>query len=518
MATPNPFHVYVPESSVWELDQIRALDPKSDEFKELIVRLYQNMNVHAMAINRNIAELCPDPPPPQIFWGITNWIEITEPCGAVEILPRTGYVANSPGFPINFVMPNTMEFGIEFAIISKSFAGWRLFLNSGQIMYPKGQRVDITNQNTEFGLAQFQQLITGPDQYLSDSGSIVQTFQRQGIQALCVTADTEFVIRFGEYKARQASPAAFYWISAAGGANPKGSDFNPNNGSWIFAGNGFVGVYTGHLENNFTQSYNVATGVISNAIVYSSVDDLWVIAGQAGLMKTAPGDDPGTWTIRVSQFFALEPIYGLEYDGVGLYVAVGVGLADKLSTSTDGITWVARSGPAAFGAQVNGVAFGNGVWIMVGNTGGIATTTDPTAGPGGWTTRTSGTGEDLQAVAFGENCSFPTGVFVAVGDNGAITASYDNGATWTLATSVAPDDLTGVTLVQDEWYASVLGTVYMYRATDPRTIWNVYNRPIGATWSDVRSLSSDGKYVMATSSGAGGGQLGEVLVNEPAGP
>lgn len=42
---------FLPTTQVWDVSQIESTDVTSPEFKELIVRLYQNLNNHAMAVN-----------------------------------------------------------------------------------------------------------------------------------------------------------------------------------------------------------------------------------------------------------------------------------------------------------------------------------------------------------------------------------------------------------------------------------------------------------------------------------
>jgi len=50
-AQSNP-GLFIPTTSVFELDQLRDVDVKSDSFKELLVRLYQNVNNIALALNK----------------------------------------------------------------------------------------------------------------------------------------------------------------------------------------------------------------------------------------------------------------------------------------------------------------------------------------------------------------------------------------------------------------------------------------------------------------------------------
>lgn len=42
---------FVPSTQVWDVSEIHKTDVTSPEFKELIIRLYQNLNNHAIALN-----------------------------------------------------------------------------------------------------------------------------------------------------------------------------------------------------------------------------------------------------------------------------------------------------------------------------------------------------------------------------------------------------------------------------------------------------------------------------------
>lgn len=51
---PNEFinvGLYVPSTNVWEVSQLQDLDINSEEFKLLLVRLYQNINAISIALN-----------------------------------------------------------------------------------------------------------------------------------------------------------------------------------------------------------------------------------------------------------------------------------------------------------------------------------------------------------------------------------------------------------------------------------------------------------------------------------
>jgi hypothetical protein len=50
MANTN-IGVFVPTTNVWDVDQIYEVNVNSPEFKELLIRLYQNINIMSLAVN-----------------------------------------------------------------------------------------------------------------------------------------------------------------------------------------------------------------------------------------------------------------------------------------------------------------------------------------------------------------------------------------------------------------------------------------------------------------------------------
>lgn len=51
MATSSQYGVFVTTNLIWDVQQIYELDVNSKEFKELLVRLYQNINNMALVLN-----------------------------------------------------------------------------------------------------------------------------------------------------------------------------------------------------------------------------------------------------------------------------------------------------------------------------------------------------------------------------------------------------------------------------------------------------------------------------------
>ena len=51
MANSTQYGAFVPNTFIWDVQQLQQVDLNSPEFKELLVRLYQNLNLMANVIN-----------------------------------------------------------------------------------------------------------------------------------------------------------------------------------------------------------------------------------------------------------------------------------------------------------------------------------------------------------------------------------------------------------------------------------------------------------------------------------
>lgn len=156
---------------------------------------------------------------------------------------------------------------------------------------------------------------------------------------------------------------------------------------------------------------------------------LLVALGACGESVTPPiiplvGDPTvGAWAVIPETGFGASNINGVAF-GNGVYVAVGNDA--KMSTSTDRAAWTPRTSAftgAGFGADGNiyGVGFGNGLFVAVGAKGQLTTSTTGA----NWTPRTSGFGS-----TFILGATYANGTWVAYGqDRGKISTSID-GETW----------------------------------------------------------------------------------------
>ena len=125
------------------------------------------------------------------------------------------------------------------------------------------------------------------------------------------------------------------------------------------------------------------------------------------------------WIPRSSPLPPDARVRGVAY-GNDRFVAVAYADGHAF-TSPDGTTWEPQNtGTAGTSKKLSGIAFGNGIFVAVGNSGHIRTTTDGVD----WNPQDAGT------TAHFNNVSFANDRFIATGDSGALLSSPD-GVTWT---------------------------------------------------------------------------------------
>ena len=122
-----------------------------------------------------------------------------------------------------------------------------------------------------------------------------------------------------------------------------------------------------------------------------------------------------------------------------LYVSVGD--EGTILTSSDGTTWTSRTSGTT--NILNGVAYGNNTIVTVGNSGIILTSSDNGST---WDNRSSGTENHLFGVIYGNS------KFMTVGKGGKIFTS-DKGTTWTSETSATAYNLMGITYANSKFVA-----------------------------------------------------------------
>ena len=155
-----------------------------------------------------------------------------------------------------------------------------------------------------------------------------------------------------------------------------------------------------------------------------------------GILSTTDGLN---WQgVNASQL-SYADLKGVAYAN-NLWVAVG---ASKVFTSSDGLAWTDNALPKQ--TTFNGVAWGGGRWIVVGNSRTILTSTDGVA----WTDVTP---TNITSATF-YRAAYANGRWVVVGSSGRIANSTD-GTNWNSATSGVTSTIYGVADWQGQFIAA----------------------------------------------------------------
>lgn len=213
------------------------------------------------------------------------------------------------------------------------------------------------------------------------------------------------------------------------------------------------------------------------------------LANSGGVNRAMTSADGVTWTIRTLPGGATVSWTNVIF-GNGRFVAIS---SLTIATSTDGITWSGVAGPAG---AFEGIAFGNGVFVIVAAGGQVATSADGST----WTARTAAEVNDWRSVAFGKN------TFVAVARTGTnrVMTSPD-GITWTARSAAESNEWYGVQYGNGLFMAAAFtGTNRAMTSTD------------GTTWTARTPLATgqyrgiayaNGKFVLVAINGSVGEQV-----------
>jgi len=267
-------------------------------------------------------------------------------------------------------------------------------------------------RNRFFGAGEDGKMITSID---GANWSSVNSHTSRDLHAFA--ASDERVALFGVAGAMVSSTNGVIWVDhtqAAAAADLLEVIFTNN----TFVAVGDSGTVLRSADGLAWTPQNAGTGKDLNSIALAP--NGFVAVGEDGKILTSP--DAQAWTAQASP--ENESLRRVAYLN-DLYVAVGD--AGAIVTSTNGTQWFARSITLPGPGTLEGIAYGNGVFIAVGG----YTDPDGFAGsviitsPDGvtWTTQTPNFSKKLR------NISFANGQFIGVGNDGLVAHS-DDGLSW----------------------------------------------------------------------------------------
>lgn len=223
-----------------------------------------------------------------------------------------------------------------------------------------------------------------------------------------------------------------------------------------------------------TVAPNASTNMLAGTLVMSAGESLRQKSGSDYLKGTRVFDS-STREVAGGNFYDLIYANGL-FVAVGDSNAVGTTYNNNIYTSPDGVTWAWRDVDTATGTPqaLNSITYGAGLFVVVGDSGFIATSPDAIT----WTTRTSAHGSNhIRQVIYAG------GKFVAVGGStptNSIQTSTD-GITWTARTGVQ-NIYSYASVAYDSTNAQyVMATGYAANGAAPNG--GIQTSPDGVTWT-----------------------------------
>ena len=247
---------------------------------------------------------------------------------------------------------------------------------------------------------------------LTSSNGIAWTVGDSGtVNALKnVTYSNHLFVAVGDNGAILTSPDGVTWTARESGIDNSFTGITYGNGTFAVVGYGGISTSSDGVT---WASRSSGTTKDLNAVAYGN-GTFVAVADSYNTIVTSP--DGITWTYRPSG--TKEGIRQIAFLH-NTFIAIGRGYTgSSILTSPDGIEWAIRySDPNVY---LNGVTYGNGIFVAARGNGTTLTSTDGTE----WTVINSGITDSLNGITFGN------GTFVVVSSFGGIYTSPD-GASWT---------------------------------------------------------------------------------------
>ena len=199
-----------------------------------------------------------------------------------------------------------------------------------------------------------------------------------------------------------------------------------------------------------------------NYIAMATTGSNLVAVGDTGIIYTSTTTTLNTWTARTSGVSV--NLNSVVQNSSGVWVVVGD--TGTILTSSDLITWTSRTSSTT--NNLNGVCLGPGTpsFVAVGN-GGVIRTGDATGVT--WTSQTNADTANLRAVAFNSSSTN----WVAVGDGGRALLGTTSATTWAVQTSNTSNNLRAINWATTLNYVAVGDSGTIITGVAAGTSWSV---------------------------------------------
>jgi hypothetical protein len=279
----------------------------------------------------------------------------------------------------------------------------------------------------------YQWIIVGTDAVLYTSNSNdgttwtsrTSSFGATDIRAIA-TNGVNLYVAVGQSGKLATSPDGINWTQQTSSFGTTAIyDVAYGNNVWVAVGdNGTLATSPDGI--NWTQR---TSGVATDIFSISYGDGLWIYTSTLGVMRTAT-DPTVLWTARTSTLSGISFTYYAPDQAIWVAGADG-GTTGAFASSTDGITWTARTSAQSIGS-VNLLApcrYISNATVIAGNFPSTTNQTQTSTNGTTWTANAEGRGKSM--------ASDDTGRFYKISDAGAVRYS-DNGTSWTAGDTLTP--------------------------------------------------------------------------------
>ena len=252
--------------------------------------------------------------------------------------------------------------------------------------------------------------------------------------------------------------------------------------------------YSGDYDLNNVQEFQIIDPMDPQWGQFSScqwhnikyLNNMYIACGEFGILATS--SDLQTWTIQqiTDQGQPIGTINSVEYHS-GTYVVVSNSMG-IVATSSNLSTWTVQSLSPTHGQSFNGtwydVVYGNNMYVLVGDTGNIATTTDLS----NWSYyKMQQIMDDLKSIVYANS------TFVIAANYNTITSS--DGSNWTENTNVYNNGVFSdyICYNSDDNKFLVVCNQYICESSDG-AIWNDITYVLGLPYSQMIMCYNNGTY------------------------